>query len=239
VATFVLVHGAWHGGWCWKKLTPLLERAGHRVSAPTLTGLGERAHLLSPANDLDTHITDVANLLEFEDLGDVVLVGHSYGGMVISGVAERVGGRVRRLVYLDAFVPEDAQSLYDLLSVETRAAFRGTATVSGDTRVLPPPPLSRWGVTSPEDVAWMSARVRPQPEATFEQSVRLSCPPSRGRVCTYISCVSDQKPHYSETARRVRGTSGWRSRDIQSGHDPFVTHPEQLAALLEEAVRAE
>ena len=122
--TFLLVHGAWHGGWCWKKLTPLLQVAGHQVFTPTLTGLGERSHLLSPAVDLTTHIQDITAVLEYEDLQDVVLVGHSYGGMVIAGVAEQAGARLAQLVYLDAFLPEDGKALkdYAALNPGTRLA---------------------------------------------------------------------------------------------------------------------
>src|SRR5215211_1043953 len=120
MATFVLVAGAWHGGWCWRKVTPLLRAAGHEVFAPTLTGLGERSHLAHPDVGLTTHIQDIVNLLEYEDLNDVVLVGHSYSGMVITGVAEQVPGRLAHLVYLDAFVPENGQALVDLLPPEGR-----------------------------------------------------------------------------------------------------------------------
>src|SRR3954452_4236427 len=110
-ATFVLVHGAWHGGWCWKRLTPLLRAAGHEVVVPTLTGLGERSHLLTPEVGLDTHIRDITAVLKYEDLHNVVLIGHSYGGMVIAGVAEEVPERIAQLVYLDAFLPDNGKAL--------------------------------------------------------------------------------------------------------------------------------
>ena len=116
---FVLVHGAWHGGWCWTRVTPLLEAAGHRAFAVTLTGLGDRAHLSAPSVDLETHITDVVSMLDMDDLNDVVLVGHSYGGMVVSGAAERAWKRIRRLVYLDALVPKHGQSAFDLIQPST------------------------------------------------------------------------------------------------------------------------
>ena len=122
--TFVLVHGAWHGGWCWRFVRDLLEKSGHRVHAPSLTGLGERKHLARPDIDLDTHIADIVSLLEMEDLSDVVLVGHSYGGMVITGVADRAPERIGRLVYLDAFVPEDGKCTLDYVVPERAARMR-------------------------------------------------------------------------------------------------------------------
>ena len=133
MATFVLVHGAWAGAWIWKKIIPLLRAAGHDVHATTATGLGDRVHLADPAIDLDTHITDVVNVLEFEELTDVTLVGWSYGGMIITGVAERVPERLAQLVYLDADVPADGENSYDaeLYSEEVRAADRAAAEAAG------------------------------------------------------------------------------------------------------------
>jgi pimeloyl-ACP methyl ester carboxylesterase len=235
MAALVLVHGAWHGGWCWRRVSPILQAAGHQVFAPSLTGLGDRAHLLTPQTDLDTHVQDIVNLLEFEDLTEVVLVGHSYGGMVITGVAGRVPGRLRHLVYLDAFVPAAGESLYDLLAADARAMFRATTYLADGGRLLPPPPLSRWGVTADQDVAWMAPRVRPQPASTFEQTLRLPDGPAAGHGRTYISCLMDQKPHYRQTAARLQAKAGWVNRELEAGHDAFVTAPRALACLLDEA----
>src|SRR5262245_14863398 len=127
MATFVLVHGAWHGGWCWQRVSPLLRARGHEVFAPTLTGLGERSHLLTREIGLETHVADVVNAIRWEDLTDVVLCGHSYGGMVISGAADRMADRVRSLVYLDAFVPADGQSIFDFMTAERAEGFRDGA----------------------------------------------------------------------------------------------------------------
>src|SRR5215831_5722049 len=138
MATFVLVHGAWHGGWCWKKVTPLLRAAGHEVYTPTLTGLGERVHLASPKVDLTTHIQDVVNVLDYEDLHEVVLVGHSYGGVVIAGVADRVPSRVGHLVYLDAGVPHNGEGYLDLLP-NLRALIEEDSRLNGDGWRVPPP----------------------------------------------------------------------------------------------------
>src|SRR4029450_13175141 len=139
MTTYLLVHGGWVGGWIWNRVAPILRKAGHDVFTPTLTGLGERAHLANPDIDLATHIQDVVSVLEFEDLKRVVLVGHSYGGMVITGVAERTAERLNHLVYLDAFVPRDGQSVADLVSPELAASFEEGVRLSGDGWRIPPP----------------------------------------------------------------------------------------------------
>ena len=148
MATFVLVHGAWAGGVVWRQLAPRLRKAGHEVYAPTLTGIGERKHLLSREIDLDTHIQDVIGVVEEEDLSDIVLVGYSYGGMVISGVADRVPEKVASLVYLDAFVPENGQSLLSLLPHDRRHA-----TVPGEDWLVAPIPSAGFGLERPEAIA--------------------------------------------------------------------------------------
>src|SRR5713101_1421889 len=162
MTTFVLVHGGWVGGWYWRRVTPLLEAAGHRVFTPTLTGLGERSHVRSPAIDLDTHIEDVVSVLHYEDLHQVVLVGHSYGGIVITGAAERSADRLAHLCYLDAFVPKDGQALADFVGPAVIADAREKAQLSSDgSRVPMPFPLAAVGVTEDSDVAWMTPRLTP------------------------------------------------------------------------------
>src|SRR5712691_11049526 len=165
--TFVLVHGAWHGGWCWIKTTRLLTDAAHIVYTPTLTGLGDRAHLARPEIDLDTHVQDVVAVLEAEDLKNVVLVGHSYGGMVISGVAARTRTRIARLVYLDAFVPDAGQSIFSLMRPERADEFRKAATDADGWRIPAPPP-ERFGITSQRDTEWAQRRLVAHPLRTFE-----------------------------------------------------------------------
>jgi pimeloyl-ACP methyl ester carboxylesterase len=231
MATFVLVHGAWHGGWCWGKVAPLLRAAGHDVHAPTLTGLGERAHLLTPATDLETHVRDVLGVLACEDLHDVVLVGHSYGGVVITAVAGRMPERLAHLVYLDAFVPEEGQCVLDLLPPERAATFREQARTHGDGWLVPAPPLELWGVTGAADVAWAAPRVLPQPLSTLEQPLRLPGgevpPPPLPR--TYI--VTDY-PVFRPFSERAGADPGWRLRHLATGHDAMITTPGELAALL-------
>jgi pimeloyl-ACP methyl ester carboxylesterase len=207
--TFVLVHGGWHGGWCWKELTPRLTTAGHRVYTPTLTGLGERSHLLTPDIGLETHIEDINALLFYEDLHDVVLVGHSYGGMVIAGVSPRVVARLARVIYLDAFLPEDGKALEDYVD---RAP-----TAEGIWRLPPPGSAPRWGVTNDADVAWMEARLGDQPVKTFKERVRIDADISLRVPHTYIQCT--KLPLLMEAAGRAR-RRGFRYRELFSaGHD--------------------
>ena len=138
MSTFVLVHGAWHGSWCWKRVRRALQARGHEVFTPTLTGVGERSHLLAPQVDLDTHINDVVNCVKWEELSDVVLCGHSYGGCVIRGAADRIADRIGALVYLDAFVPETGRSLHDTLPQKTRDGQVDLAKAAGEGWKLPP-----------------------------------------------------------------------------------------------------
>jgi pimeloyl-ACP methyl ester carboxylesterase len=232
VTTIVLVHGAWLGGWSWQRVRPLLTEAGCDVFTPTLTGLGDRAHLIEVGIDLDLHIQDIVALLECEDLRDVILVGHSYGGMVITGVADRIPRRLAELVYLDAFVPADGQSLLDLSPPELVAQFREQASMLGGGWRIPPLPLARWGINRPADLDWLSRRLGPQPLRTFDQRLRLSKQSGDGVQRSYIRCAG--YPAFERFGERVREEQGWRYRELSCSHLPMITHPQELArALLE------
>ncbi len=223
MVTFLVCHGAWGGGWAWKKMRPLLRAAGHELIAPTYTGLGERAHLAHPLVDLETHIQDVLAVVEYEDLRDVVLVGHSYGGMVATGVSDRIPERIRHLVYLDAFVPEDGQSLDDQAGRNRYAAL-----VEG--WLLPPNPPTP--DTSPEDLAWTGPRRRHQPARTFSQKLRRpgTTPPFPR---TYIHCTRKSGfDVFQQFADRLRDDPAWRFHAMDASHSPNITEPEVLAALL-------
>ena len=233
MATYVLVHGGWHGGWCWKKVTPLLRAAGHDVYAPTLTGLGERVHLLTPAVGLETHVEDVLGVLRYEDLQQVVLVGHSYGGIVITGVAERAADRLAHLVYLDAFVPRDGQCLLDLVPPERAAATREQAKTTGDGWRVPPRPVEQFGVTAEADLRWAGPKVGDQPRLTFEQPVHCASVASAALPRTFIRCTESAGSGFSATfAERVRADTSWRYRELATGHDAMITAPDALADLL-------
>jgi pimeloyl-ACP methyl ester carboxylesterase len=232
VATFVLIHGAWLGGWCWQRVSPLLREAGCEVYTPTLTGMGERAHLLSPDVDFETHIRDVVGVLECEDLQDVVLVGHSYGGMVISAVAARCAKRLAQLVYLDAFVPANGQSLFDLSPPETVAGFREQASTVGAGWRVPPLPLTRWAISAPADLDWLSRRMGPQPLRTFDKPLRLDGAATNSIPHTFVRCTA--YPGFAEFGDKARDDPDWRYRELDAGHGAMVTHPQELASLLVE-----
>lgn len=234
MGTYVLVHGAWHGGWCWRRVTPLLQAAGHAVFTPTLTGLGERVHLASAEVDLDTHVQDVVNLLEFEELRDVILVGHSYGGMVITGVTERAADRLQHVVYLDAFVPRDGQALADLVSPQFRDGVRQQAQATGG--LLPAFPVQEYGVFTAEDVAWVEPKLRPHPFKTLTTPVRLQNPAALALPKTYVYCNHPAMGFFEAFAERTRSERGWRYREFATGHDAMVTMPRELTELLLELV---
>lgn len=235
MATFVLVHGAWHGGWCWQRLTPLLGAAGHEIYTPTLTGLGERAHLLSPAIDLDTHTQDVVGVLEGEALREVILVGHSYGGMVITAVAERVAARLKHLVYLDAFVPQDGQCLLDFLPEQARVQTLARARAEGDGWRLPPQQEEHpFGVTDPADADWLRGKLSAHPIKTFEQPVKLTSSVAATVPRTFINCTATR--WFTSFAERARSEPGWRYCELPTGHDAMISSPGELADLLLEVV---
>jgi pimeloyl-ACP methyl ester carboxylesterase len=226
MATYVLVHGAWHGGWCWKRVAPALRRAGHEVYAPSLTGMGERAHLARPDIDLDIHIEDVVWLMEMEDLRDVILVGHSYGGMVVTGAADR-SDRVGQLVYLDAFVPENGKRLLDYALPERAARM----TEEGErTGLVTPPPLSLWGLTKREHLDFVEPRQVKHPYGTLSQPIRLSGFPSLPR--TFIYCSSPATGSFDQFAAKYRNHPEWRFHELKTGHDAMILVPEELIALL-------
>jgi pimeloyl-ACP methyl ester carboxylesterase len=217
----VLVHGAWHGGWCWTTLAPLLRAAGHAVFTPTLTGLGERAHQLAPAVDLATHVLDVAAVLECEDLREVILVGHSYGGMVIAGVAAQAEPRVAQLVYLDAFLPDDGRAVQDYAPLPPARA--------DGWRVPPPGTAEQFGVTNERDAAWVALRLGDQPLNTFTQPARVSSGPAASHQA-FIQC--SQTPWFAEAAARGK-RRGFQSRELlTAGHDAMLSQPRELADIL-------
>jgi pimeloyl-ACP methyl ester carboxylesterase len=237
MATFVLVHGAWHGGWKWRFVAPLLRRAGHDVYTPSLTGLGERAHLATAQIDLDLHVHDVVALLEAEDMRGVVLVGHSYGGMVVTGVAERAPERLRRVVYLDAFVPEDGKCLLDYVAAavpDRAAAFRKEGEKSG---FVTPPPLALWGVVRPEHVAFARQRETPHPYRCMTQALRRVNSSAAALPKTFIHCTSPATGSFDQFAKRYRADPKWRFHELATGHDCMVLVPEQVARVLEQCAR--
>ena len=232
MATFLVAHGAWSAGWSWKKLKPLLHDHGHDLLTPTYTGIGERVHLAGPEVGLETHIADILGVFEFEDLQDILLVGHSYGGMVATGVADRATDRVAHLIYLDAFVPRNGQSLSDLQPTEIRAKMREGVRKDGGGWRVPPNPLPP--DTSEADVAWITPRRVMQPLKTFEEPIRLSGAGDH-LPKTYIYCMQPSPGNmFQQFARRARSEPGWHYMEINSTHSPHITVPEMLAALFDQ-----
>ena len=239
MATFVLVHGAWHGGWCWWKVAPILQQAGHSVYTPSLTGLGDRAHLASlmpPALlNLDLHIRDIGQFLESADLTDAILVAHAYAGMVITGVAERYPQRIAALVYVNGVVPADGEAMVDQLQTvrgpEFVARIRNYIE-SGEPFMAPPTTAEeiadRWSITDPADQAFMLPRLSPQPTLTFSQAVRTGNPDANNLRREFILCSESGFEAVAEQAT----ASGWPVHRIDTGHDPMVTTPQELATIL-------
>ena len=233
---FVLLHGAFHGGWCWPRVAAPLRAAGHRVFTPTQTGLGERAHLLSPAITLDTFTQDLVAVLEAEELTQAVLVGHSFGGCAVTGAADRAPGRIRQLIYLDSNIPRDGRTPLDLGTAESAALRRRLAAESGGLSVAPPDP-GEYAVPPGPDADWLRRRMTPHPFGTFNSALRLSAPPGNGLPRTYVACTA---PAYAPLAGHrdwVRAQPGWDWRDLAAGHDAMVTAPGLLADLLLDLTR--
>lgn len=229
--TFVLVHGAWHGGWCWQETRAVLEEAGHRVFTPTQTGLGERAHLLSRNITLDTFVEDIANVLRFEALNDVVLVGHSFGGLAISGVADRMPERLRQLIYLDSMLLESGQCPFDTLSAEVVEGRIRAAEESSGGLSLPFPKPKSLGILTEADAAKLGNRLTPHPVSTYRSPLHLKHPLTNGIPAAYVVCTD---PIYTplEASRQFAKAKGLPFIEFATGHDAMITAPDALAHLL-------
>jgi pimeloyl-ACP methyl ester carboxylesterase len=230
MSTYVLVHGAWRGGWMWKPVRNALQASGHQVFTPTLTGVGERCHLLSREVTLETHIADVLNLIRFEELGDVVLCGHSYGGCVVTGVADRIPEKIGALVYLDAFVPDDGQSLHDTLPPEDRNYQVEAAKNLGEGWKVPPIPAEVFNVNM-QDRDWVNSQSTPHPLACFQQGIRLTGGIKKIKNVTYILATGwgpTPFPQFYEKAK----AKGWKTVTFNCGHDVILDRPKELTQEL-------
>ncbi|MFE7566778.1 alpha/beta fold hydrolase [Streptomyces sp. NPDC057539] len=237
---FVLVHGGRHGGWSWRPVARRLRARGHEVFTPTLTGLGERAHLLSPEIGLDTHVEDVVAVFEYEDLRDAVLVGHSYGGTVVSAALERVADRVRMQVLLDGHLPYTGETVLDLTGPRRSEAMTRLVDDKGEGWFVPPTDASQYGVTDPAAAAWVNERLTAQPFKTYQDPIG---PTERAwqHPGMFVECVpSSLEPHLLERARRRSKEDGrFHYRVLHTPHDAMVTDPEGVTALLLEALELE
>jgi pimeloyl-ACP methyl ester carboxylesterase len=227
--TFVLVHGSSAGGWCYRRVADLLEKAGHKVYAPTLTGLGERSHLMSGLITLDTHITDVVNVIRWENLQDFVLVGHSYGGWVISGVAEQVEGKISSIVFLDAFMPENGQRVLDTNSPRSRAEIEQAMKKAEVSR--PAPPASVWNVNA-KDQAWVNEKFTAQPIGVAFTPIRLTGARDRVPKKTYVRAKGYDNPNFERYYAKVKSDRSWRTYEMPCGHEVMIDMPERTAEIL-------
>jgi pimeloyl-ACP methyl ester carboxylesterase len=231
--TFVLVHGAWHGGWCWKRVATLLRAKDHHVYTPTLTGVADRSHLLSPDISLATQVDDIVQLMRWEELSDVVLVGHSSGGVIISGVAEKMENAIASLVFLDAFVPENGQSVVDIMA-NGESAERIHAAARDGAITLPPIPASVFKVND-ADAAWVDRMCTPHPIRHFTDPLTLTGARERIPRRSYILATVNNGATFVPTHERLKNDPTWRTYEIPCGHDVMLDMPERLADVLEEA----
>jgi pimeloyl-ACP methyl ester carboxylesterase len=229
---YVLVHGAFHGGWCWRRVADRLETAGMRVFTPTLSGLGERAHLLGPNIGFSTLVNDIAGVIETEELDHVILVGHSFGGAVITGVADRIPERLRQLVYLDAIVPLPGQSAIDQLPREIAELRIKLAHESSGGLSIPIPTGDIFDLPAGADRDWIARRITPHPLATYTDLIFLNGQVGNGLPCSYIRCTDPVYAAVQPSYERIKSESRWTLLDITAGHDAMVTAPGPLAELL-------
>ncbi len=229
---FLLIHGAFHGGWCWRRVGDLLTEAGARIFAPTMTGLGERAHLLNDTVGIETFFRDTIAVIEAEELTDIVLVGHSFGGAVITGVADRVPERIAQLVYLDAVVPQNGKSALACLPEETQAIRLRTAQATPGGLTIPLPTETMFDLPPGPDRDWVARRITPHPLAAYTDSIQLNHPVGNGRPRVYIRCTDPVYPAVVPSYDRIKEEGGWTLVDIATGHDAMGTVPEALAEIL-------
>lgn len=231
--TFVLVHGAWHGGWCWARVAQHLRAGGHTVYTPTLTGLGERSHLLNANISLQTFVQDLANVLVWEDLQDVVLVGHSFGGLPVVGVADCHASRLRQLIFLDAFLLQNGVSTFDTLPADIVEKLHNAGKQpDGGTPVLRPPRPASLGLTDPADIEFVQSRLTPHPLHTYETALSLRHAVGNGLPVSYISCVAPSFPAVNAAKQWVRSHTDWDWQELDAGHDAMVSSPGLVADTL-------
>jgi pimeloyl-ACP methyl ester carboxylesterase len=230
MSVYVLVHGAWGGSWCWKRVRKALQARGHEVFTPSLSGVGERSHLLSREIDLNTHIADVVNLIRFEELSDVVLCGHSYGGCVVTGAADQVADRIGALVYVDAFVPDSGQSLHDTLPAEQRQAQVQGALENGEGWRVPPIPAEVFNLKA-KDRAWVDRQRTPQSLATFQQPLQLTGAVEHIGNVTYILATGWDNSPFPQFCEKAKAR-GWKTLTMACGHDLMLDEPAELVEVL-------
>jgi pimeloyl-ACP methyl ester carboxylesterase len=230
--TFVLVHGAWYGGWCWDKVAQPLRAQGHLVSTPTCPGLGELSHLLSKDISLTSFITTITNHLIYQNLSDVILVGSGFGGVVISGVADRVPHLVQSLVFVDAMVLASGLSVFEAQPAAVTKKRLEQVESLGKGVAIPAPPASSYGVVDSETLAWLTARLTAQPVGTYQEKLVLNNPLGNGRRRIYVDCTASPFEPLVEVKKSLRKQKGWEWVELNTHHDPMITEPLLLADFL-------
>lgn len=229
---YVLVHGAWHGGWCWQRVSSILRENGATVYTPTLSGLGEHKNTLSPAINLETHISDIVNLIEMEDLHNVILVGHSYAGAVIGGVADRIPGRLRKLVFLDPVLVENGQSVLSAIHAPSVTAYVTKNTSKDGKSSIKAWPPSVYGVKDSADVRWVTPRLTGQPLKTFTQKLTLAHPYGNHLPMIFIACTAAINPAFAHFGKSAKNNKLWQYYELATVHDAMITAPKETATLL-------
>ena len=230
--TFVLVHGAWYGGWCWDKVARALRAQGHNVTTPTCPGLGEQAHLLSKDISLTTFITSITNHIIYQDVSDVILVGSGFGGVVISGVADRIPHMIERLVFVDAMVLASGLSVFEAQPAAVTLKRQQQVETMGKGIAIPAPPVSSYGVMDKQTHAWLTARLTPHPVGTYQEKLVLNNPFGNGCPRVYVDCIASVFEPLVEVKKQLRNQKGWDWVELNTHHDPMITEPLVLANFL-------
>jgi pimeloyl-ACP methyl ester carboxylesterase len=230
--TYVLVHGAYHGAWCWKEVARRVRLFGHTVYTPTLTGLGERSHLLAFRPSLETFIEDVAQVLRFEDLSDVVLIGHSFAGPVISAIADRMRERIRHLNFLDALVLPAGECAADRSPPERMVLYHQIATEANNGLGVPPVPPEYFGITDTKIGAWLETKLTPHRVQTYEDRLTLTNALGNDLPVTYIACTKPLHPTTVRARDLAKLKKGWAYLELPTTHDAMITMPVELAEML-------
>jgi pimeloyl-ACP methyl ester carboxylesterase len=230
--TFVLIHGSWHGGWCWRRVVAILRSGGHVVFAPTLTGFGERVHLTRPDLTIDDLATDIVNVIAAEELDNIILVGHSFGGNPVSAVADRVPERLKQLVYIDTLLLRNGESGFSQLDPGIVAQRIELAEKTSGGITIPHPSPEVFGVNDPADAAWLRRQLTPLPLNCYRAPIHLKHPLGNGVSKTYIACTNPIYEPAVPTHEWVKSQSDWRYLELSAGHDAMITDPQGLAEML-------
>ena len=234
MATFVLVHGAWHGGWCWSRIAPQLRAAGHTVFTPTMTGLGERSHLLTSDTGLETNVLDIMNVLAWEDLHDVILVAQSYAGMVTTSVADRMPERIAALCYINAFIPTDQISQNDLLPDWRREMIEKELANDPDAWRMPPPSPELIGVKDPDVAAWITDKMTVQSAKTMQDRATINGAVDQITNRTFVRATGYPNSTFDATVKKFMAHPIWRGIEINTSHDAMITAADEMRAIFEE-----